>query len=573
MFAIEPEACVGCLACLRVCPADAVAVEESAVRIVDESCVRCGLCLPACPHGAISARGELARAIGAAVRGDGVLILSPEAVTHFFPATPEQLVNAAYATGFRTVTRGVIGDELVAEKYLELWDDPSWGTLIRSTDPVVVEAIEREYPELVPYLAPVTTPAEAEARYLRALHGPGIPLVFAGVVPPSGRDVLDAGITFADLDELFRRRGVDPQAQPDVFVRLPEERRRHLSLAGGMPLALLAEVGKPGARRVRTIRGLHALGAIVKAVRAGQDLGFVDLLSHEGTLDHPIAGPKEELFWRRSVVEATEPPRSRFPVVDAGVVASVGATFDIRPRRRPVNETFVATILEAIGTGPNGRPWDCRACGFPTCRRFAEAASEGRATLRQCTPYQARRADEAQRQAAVDSLTGLATWRVLRDRLAGEVERSKRSGERFALVFLDLDRFKELNDRAGHETGNRVLARVGEELLKAVRASDLAARYGGDEFVLLLPRTDLAGGQRVAETVRRRLEAVGPALDLGAGSVTASLGVTEYDPAAPPAHDLIELADRALYGAKVAGRNAVMPAEAGGMDLSGEGQT
>jgi diguanylate cyclase (GGDEF)-like protein len=573
MFAIEPEACVGCLACLRVCPADAVAVEESAVRIVDESCVRCGLCLPACPHGAISARGELARAIGAAVRGDGVLILSPEAVTHFFPATPEQLVNAAYAAGFRTVTRGVIGDELVAEKYLELWDDPSWGTLIRSTDPVVVEAIEREYPELVPYLAPVTTPAEAEARYLRALHGPGIPLVFAGVVPPSGRDVLDAGITFADLDELFRRRGVDPQAQPDVFVRLPEERRRHLSLAGGMPLALLAEVGKPGARRVRTIRGLHALGAIVKAVRAGQDLGFVDLLSHEGTLDHPIAGPKEELFWRRSVVEATEPPRSRFPVVDAGVVASVGATFDIRPRRRPVNETFVATILEAIGTGPNGRPWDCRACGFPTCRRFAEAASEGRATLRQCTPYQARRADEAQRQAAVDSLTGLATWRVLRDRLAGEVERSKRSGERFALVFLDLDRFKELNDRAGHETGNRVLARVGEELLKAVRASDLAARYGGDEFVLLLPRTDLAGGQRVAETVRRRLEAVGPALDLGAGSVTASLGVTEYDPAAPPAHDLIELADRALYGAKAAGRNAVMPAEAGGMDLSGEGQT
>jgi diguanylate cyclase (GGDEF)-like protein len=260
-------------------------------------------------------------------------------------------------------------------------------------------------------------------------------------------------------------------------------------------------------------------------------------------------------------------------VVDAGVVASVGATFDIRPRRRPVNETFVATILEAIGTGPNGRPWDCRACGFPTCRRFAEAASEGRATLRQCTPYQARRADEAQRQAAVDSLTGLATWRVLRDRLAGEVERSKRSGERFALVFLDLDRFKELNDRAGHETGNRVLARVGEELLKAVRASDLAARYGGDEFVLLLPRTDLAGGQRVAETVRRRLEAVGPALDLGAGSVTASLGVTEYDPAAPPAHDLIELADRALYGAKAAGRNAVMPAEAGGMDLSGEGQT
>ena len=566
MFAIEPEACVGCLACLRVCPADAVAVEESLVRIVDEACVRCGLCLPACPHGAISARGELARAIAAAVRGDGVLILSPEVVTHFFPATPEQLVNAAYAAGFRSVTRGVIGDELVAEKYLELWDDPSWGTLIRSTDAVVVQAIEREYPELVPYLAPVTTPAEAEARYLRALHGPDVPLVFAGLVPPTHGEALDATITFADLEELFRRRGVDPQLQAGVFVRVPEERRRHLSLAGGMPLALLAEVGRPGARRFRTIRGLQALPAIARAVRGGQDLGFVDLLSHEGTLDHPIAGPKDEVFWRRSVVEASEPPRSRFPVVENGILASVGATFDIRPRRKAVNEGFVATILEAIGTGPNGKAWDCRACGFQSCRRFAEAAAEGRATLRQCTPYQARRADEAQQQAAVDGLTGLATYRVLRARLAAEVERSKRSGERFAIVFLDLDRFKELNDRWGHETGNRVLERVGRELENGVRASDLAARYGGDEFVLLLPRTDLAGAQRVAETLRRRVEQVGPGLGLAAGSVTASLGVSEHDPAHPPVEDLLELADQALYRAKTAGRNVVAPAEAGDRD-------
>ncbi|MFI5235970.1 MAG: diguanylate cyclase [Gemmatimonadales bacterium] len=566
MFAIEPEACVGCLACVRVCPVDAIAVDELLVRIVEESCVRCGLCLPACPHDAISAHGELARAIGAAVRGDGILILSPEAVTHFFPATPEQLVNAAYAAGFRAVTRGVIGDELVAEKYLELWDDPSWGTLLRSTDPVVVQAIERDFPELVPYLAPVTTPAEAEARYLRARHGTETPLVFAGMVPPVSREVLDAGITFGDLEELFRRRGVDPRAQPDVFIRLPEERRRHLSLAGGMPLALLAEVGKPNVRRFRTIRGLQALPAIARAVGAGQDLGFVDLLSHEGTLDHPIAGPKEDLFWRRSVVEATEPPRSRFPVIDAGVVASMGATFDIQPRRRVVNEALVASILEAIGTGPNGRPWDCRACGLPTCRRFAEAAAEGRATLRQCTPYQARRADEAQRQAAVDSLTGLATYRVLRDRLGAEVERSKRSGERFALVFLDLDRFKELNDRWGHETGNRVLERVGQELQRGVRASDLAARYGGDEFVLLLPRTDLPGGRRVAETIRRRLEGVGPALGLPEASLTASLGVAEYDPVEPPDEDLIALADRALYQAKAGGRNAVAPAEAANDD-------
>ncbi|MGH7591582.1 MAG: GGDEF domain-containing protein, partial [Gemmatimonadales bacterium] len=105
-----------------------------------------------------------------------------------------------------------------------------------------------------------------------------------------------------------------------------------------------------------------------------------------------------------------------------------------------------------------------------------------------------------------------------------------------------------------------------QELQGGVRGSDLAARYGGDEFVVLLPRTDLSGGQRVAETIRRRLEGIGPALGLPEGSVTASLGVAEHDPALPVAADLIEAADRALYAAKTAGRNVVASAEAGGND-------
>ena len=151
-------------------------------------------------------------------------------------------------------------------------------------------------------------------------------------------------------------------------------------------------------------------------------------------------------------------------------------------------------MLEQIGLGPNGRPWDCRACGFDTCRRFAEAAALGRASMRQCPPYQERRADEAQRAAAVDVLTGLATYRVLRERLAFEVERSKRSDEGFAVLFLDLDRFKEVNDRYGHEAGNDILRAVAGEIRDAVRASDVAARYGGDEFVVILTRTDLQGG-------------------------------------------------------------------------------
>jgi diguanylate cyclase (GGDEF)-like protein len=346
-------------------------------------------------------------------------------------------------------------------------------------------------------------------------------------------------------------------AQAPFFQRVPEERRRHLSAAGGMPLAML-EAARHSSTRFRTVRGLDALPALARAVAVDRlELGFVDLLSCEGVLDHPLSGPKEELYWRRALVASTEPPRSRLPVVDSTVRSSIGATFDIKARGLRPSDDAVASLLEGIGLGPNGRPWDCGACGFATCRQFAEAAALGRATLRQCTPYQERRADEAQQAAAVDLLTGLSTYRVLRDRLAYEGERSKRSNERFAVLFLDLDGFKQVNDTYGHEAGNDILRAVAAEIKHAVRASDVAARYGGDEFVVILTRTDLAGATRVAEALRAGIEGVGRRLGYPTGTVTVSVGLAEFDPQRPGNGDLLISADRALYRAKAAGRNLV----------------
>jgi diguanylate cyclase (GGDEF)-like protein len=559
-FVIDVEQCVACLACVRVCPTEAIAVagdEQVLLQIVDESCIRCGRCLPACPHGAVKVNGEIGRALAIASQSDGVLILSPESVAHFYPASPEQLINACYAVGFRTVTRGVIGDELVAAEYLKLWEEEPWGTLIRSTDPVVVETVRAQYPELLPYLAPVAMPAVAEARYLRAQHGAGLRIAFAGVSPPVNHPDLDAAITFGDLDQLFRIRGVSVLAQPTYFLRVPEEKRRHVSAAGGLPLALLEEA-RQSSRRFRKIRGLDSLPAVARAVAVDRlDLGFVDVLSTEGLVDHPLSGPTEELFWRRELMASVEAPRSRQPVVDAGVVASIGATFAFKPRPAEPDPDGVRALLDQIGLGPNGRPWDCRACGFETCRRFAEAAALGRASLRQCTPFQERRATEAQRAAAADELTGLSTYRVLRDRLGSEVERCKRSHESFAVLFLDLDRFKDVNDGYGHEAGNEVLRAVAGEIRNAVRASDVAARYGGDEFVVILTRTDLQGGARVAEALRAGIEGVGRRLGYPPGLITVSIGLAEFDPREPLEADLLVSADRALYRAKAAGRNAV----------------
>ena len=558
-FRIDPELCVACLACVRVCPSDAVAVEDKKVWIVDEACTRVGLCLPACPHEAIIAVGDATRALEFALARNAILILAVESAAHFYPATPEQVVNACYAAGFATVHRGVLGDELVAKEYLDLWAEEGWGsggTVIRSTCPVIVATIRNHYPELIPYLAPVATPIEAEARYLKAMYGEEIPIVYAGVCLTEGGEDVDAAITLAELEGIFRKRGIRAQDQPLYFSRIPEERRRFWSTAGGLPIDLLKEE-RQSSRRFRKVRGLGALEGIARAVGTDRiDLGFVDILPCEGCLDHPLLGPKEELFRRREIVGATEPPRATAPVLREGVRIQVGAAFTVEVNDTGPSVEAVEEVLDQIGLAPNGRPWDSGSCGYATCREFAVAAAQGRTSLKSCPRYLERQATLAQQQAAVDALTGLASFRVLRDRLANEVARCHRSGERFAVLFLDLDNFKQVNDRFGHEAGNAVLKETARQCGAHIRLTDLAGRYGGDEFVVVLVGTGQEGARVVGEKVRSAVQETGKQMGYPEGLVTASIGVAEYRPDKKD-EDVLVAADRALYRAKAAGRNQV----------------
>src|SRR6266568_2001046 len=518
------------MACVRVCPSDAVAVEDQKVWIVDEACMRVGLCLPACPHEAIIAVGDATRALEFTLSHKAVLILSVESAAWFYPASPEQVVNACYAACFGVVHRGVLGDELVAKQYLDLWAEEEWGTggtVIRSTCPVIVETIKSQYPELIPYLAPVATPIEAEARYLKALYGADTPIVYTGVCLTEGGADVDASITLAELEGIFRKRGIQVKDQPLYYSRIPKE------------------------------RGLGALEGIARAVAVDRiALGFVDILPCEGCLDHPLLGPKEELFRRRAIVGATEPPRAPTSVLADGIKIKVGSAFQVSVNGTGSSVEAVEEVLDQIGLAPNGRPWDSGACGYKTCRDFAVAAAQGRASLKSCPRYLERQAALAQQLAAVDALTGLASFRVLRDRLATEVARCHRTGEHFAVLFLDLDNFKRVNDQFGHEAGNAVLKETARRCSAHIRLTDLAGRYGGDEFVVVLVGTGEEGGRGVAEKIRAAVEEVGVGMGYPKGLVTASIGIAEYR-SEKKEEDVLVAADRALYRAKGAGRNQV----------------
>jgi diguanylate cyclase (GGDEF)-like protein len=162
-----------------------------------------------------------------------------------------------------------------------------------------------------------------------------------------------------------------------------------------------------------------------------------------------------------------------------------------------------------------------------------------------------------ERQALVDGLTGLANRRAAEEALAAELTRSARLGGSVALVFADLDGFKGVNDEHGHPAGDDVLREFAHVLLDSVRDIDLAARWGGEEFAIILPGTDAAGAASLAERVRQLLSGRVILTALGSPiSLTVSLGVA----VAPPASgvdELVRAADSALYEAKRAGKNRV----------------
>jgi diguanylate cyclase (GGDEF)-like protein len=158
--------------------------------------------------------------------------------------------------------------------------------------------------------------------------------------------------------------------------------------------------------------------------------------------------------------------------------------------------------------------------------------------------------EEQASEARIDALTGLANRRALEEILAAEISRAQRFEHQLAVVLLDLDRFKEINDSFGHAAGDLMLRTVSRLLTSLARQGDTVARWGGEEFVVVLPETDLEGARRFAERLRRTIEAH----PVGEMRTSASCGVATMLPE-DSVDPLLGAADQALYQAKSNGRN------------------
>jgi diguanylate cyclase (GGDEF)-like protein len=161
-----------------------------------------------------------------------------------------------------------------------------------------------------------------------------------------------------------------------------------------------------------------------------------------------------------------------------------------------------------------------------------------------------------------DPLTGLATRRFFIAWLMQTLELARRYQQPLSLIFLDLDNFKQVNDRYGHLVGDRVLQEVAARVRSGLRASDLVVRYGGEEIVAALPQTGKEAALHVADTLRRAIADSPVAWDTNGEpvTITVSAGVASVPDDASDAHSLLERTDAALYLAKAQGRDRVVPA-------------
>ena len=170
----------------------------------------------------------------------------------------------------------------------------------------------------------------------------------------------------------------------------------------------------------------------------------------------------------------------------------------------------------------------------------------------------ARLLEHVQKLAELDGLTAVANRRTFETVLERELSRARRTGDEVGLVLIDVDRFKELNDTHGHQAGDELLRQVGRLLVENSRDFDTAARYGGDEFALVLPGSSVADALDVAERIRGLL---------GDLEATLSLGVASFPKHADDAGSLVQAADEALYESKRAGRNRVTASQRRGGTL------
>ncbi|MBI4734213.1 MAG: diguanylate cyclase [Rubrobacteridae bacterium] len=552
------------------------------VDIVDDRCVDCGRCAIACSKSSINLGDDLQTAIEILNSGvKTVAVLSPEYPATFYPMTANDLALLVEQAGFCGLEDTALGEEIVAKQYLRYFSVERDHPVIRSTCPAITAWIEKYHPDLKDYLAPIATPMIVQGRLIKNFYGDDTAIIYATPCVAAKAEakvrqpgIINAVLTFKEFKQLLKTVGSKAKGIVVGDKNRPELKRRY-SVPGGFPRPTIARYNMLDTA-LMVVKDTDKLDELADTIRRGETKAkYIDLLFCNGCIDGPGIDSNDTIQKRKQIVEASSSERL--------MAASEQITFDQMEPLLPSVEAhrcFIdrhvnlplpsAEVIEDILMEGEKLSLEdelnCGACGYKTCRELAIAIYQGVADWNMCFPFERvkyrRLIEELKETAVTDGLTGLANHKSFKEHLAIEFNRAQRYGSKLSLMMIDVDTFKQVNDTYGHVTGDAVLKAVAGYIKGNIRQPDIAARYGGDEFALILPETDLEKAYKVGEKLRKKVQAspiiLNPDIVI---YTTLSIGVGSYESLMTDPVLLIEKADEALYRAKQAGRNKTMTSD------------
>lgn len=392
--------CKHCYKCVRTCSVKAIRVKNAQAQIMTDYCVLCGHCLEVCPQNAKTFASDLDMVKYYLRQGEKVaLSIAPSYLGIFEYEKPGQVIDALKKLGFAYVRETAEGAALVTEAYQKLIVQNEMTNIITTCCPSVNDLVEKYYPELVSYMAPVVSPMIAHGMLMREIYGSSVKTVFAGPCVAKKEEArgdertdgyIDAVITFAELEEWFREAGIDVFACENIPVDNPDPKINRLYPVRKGVLTSVSTGAGEGAYKKFDIDGMENCRELFDEMKEGKlNHCFIEANMCEGGC---IKGPAVNKLKISRFASTLDIERQvEYKPGDKEEVSeklSLHKNFYSRALKDKLpTEEEIRKILKATGKYNKDQELNCGACGYPSCREKAIAVFQGKAEQEMCLPY------------------------------------------------------------------------------------------------------------------------------------------------------------------------------------------
>lgn len=400
--------CKNCYKCIRSCEVKSIAFKNEQAEIIEKECILCGHCFLACPQNAKSIKSDMPKIREMIARGEKVYVsLAPSYMGAFHGANISSMSAALKKLGFCHVEETAIGASRVSAEYAQLINEHKMKNIITTCCPTAVLLVEKYYPELIPYLAPVVSPMVAHAKMMREVYGSRIKVVFAGPCISkiyeaeddlAGTSGVNAVMMFEELKQWLEEEGIsigeddaDGREMDDVVNRL-------YPVPGGILRTLAPKKAKKYYHTV-AVDGVDRCREIFDSLRdTGISGYFIEVSACPGSClqgpgvkrgDVPFLIAKDDVL-RSAKGKLTELER---PVSEDTEVEFGKVFIDRHPDGRMPSEEEIRAVLALTGKTAPEKQLNCGGCGYQTCREKAIAVCQGKADIRMCLPYMREKAE------------------------------------------------------------------------------------------------------------------------------------------------------------------------------------